>query len=273
MPISRAEWSKLPTEREYYPTELTDIWVRKSGYMSWRRCPYSFDLHFIQDIEPDVEDVAVVAKVGISSHSWFAGFFDDVDYDALKRIRSYRSAYQLFKPMLPDHPILNSYCDNFIQFEASEWERISRSTSDPVKYWAPLWRELELEVPKVGFSHHIDRIDLLPSGSLIIIEYKPKVRPTSIREELSFYAIGVMASEMIEQPVSHVGCYGYATAEAKSWPIKPKMLHRVTKHVTDMRRDIKDHREGKPNMFPKKESMGCSWCWWNAACHPEEAEE
>jgi len=264
LPISREEFLKLPKEWDFYPREFTDIVIRKSEYMSWRNCPKAFEFQYIQGIKPEI---GIEAEIGREAHIWMHDFFDRVDFQELRKIRSFQSAYKLFKQMLPDQPILRSYCDNFIKFEAAEWERLCK-TKDPLKYWVPVARELELHVDSVGFIHHVDRIDLLPSGGLIIIEYKPKIRTTAIREELSFYTIGVLASKKFDLPVTHIGCYGYATAEAKSWPVKSKMLHRVAKYVREMRLQIKAYREGKKDVFVKRPSMKCAWCWYNSICQP-----
>ena len=267
MPISREEFNRLPREEEIFPTMYTDIEIQKTQYMLWRRgCTAAYEYMFVKKIQPTV--IGIETDTGRDMHAWMKEFFGRVDYTKLEKLRSFRSAYELFKPMLPTHPILYSYADNFIKFEAAEWERLSNLES-PLTYWAPVERELEIRIPKVGFFHHIDRIDRLPTGGLIIIDYKPKIHPTSNREELLFYTIGMMASEKFAEPFTHIGCFGYVTGEAKSWEVKPQALRTVSRHVNEFRTFLHDVRQGKAT-FTKTESMACQWCWFNDICKPAD---
>ena len=245
---------------------LKNITVTKSQLFMWDQCPAKFEYHYIRRVP--IEELGIEVEIGRGFHSFSSRFFDMVDHDALMRIKCADKAFELFEQLLPEEPMLvREGCQNFIRFEANQWEQMVRHQKDPLRYWIPVDTEREIVVHDDMALLHVDRIDRLADESLCIIEYKPQIHPQFIKRELAFYAIYVEKAKIYDQPVTHVGCFGYRTNEAQFWPVSTRINKNIQLKVAQFR------TARLAGSYPKRKSFICQWCWYVNHCYKEENEQ
>lgn len=215
--------------------------ISKSDLGKFNHCPYMFRLKVILGIRVEfVQNEA--ARIGSEYHNTFADFFDNYPYDYLKKAEN--------KMSFKDIAVQRFY----------EAEKQRAMTLD-WKHYFPI-REVYLWT-KTGEHGFIDRVNIFPDGTAIIIEYKPKYKK-SVLDELAFYthllenAINIKGEPI---RVTKWGGYFYKTKQHKIWHVDRDLVEKVLEQVRLLRRDLT-----APNAFRMKNRSWCKWCDYTKPC-------
>jgi RecB family exonuclease len=211
----------------------------------------------------------VSLQFGKIFHTFAESFFELCDYEKLRQATNAREAYEVFRDLTVENPVVKKWVDNFKRFEANRWETcLYRFPQDPIKYWRPVATELELWIPSTGQLLHIDRISWMDERSLINLDYKTG-RADDIKElrpELTFYNIGVNAKDKyrlvdgkkvpftLPAPCLWIGSYNPTLDIPMCEKVKQISTTCVIKSLWKMRAGI---RAGD---YPFKPSGLCRWC-------------
>lgn len=231
------------------------LWISKTPWKTWRRCPKLFEYLFIQNNPPSD---SVEMQFGEIFHDAARRFFDSVNKDDLRLCSTTIQTLGVFDSAIQvTQPVVRRWFENFKMFEAARWlQCLEQFPEDPVKYWMPLETEVEIEVLKTGQKLHIDRIGYYDKFSLIVIDYKSgktfDIR--DLRQELTFYSIGVNYSKRYELPVIWLGSYNPQ--------LNLSYLERVNQRSTSfVYRSIQKFKaEMKVGAYIAKPSELCRWC-------------
>jgi len=181
------------------------MWLSKSKIHEYQFCPRRFEFRYIENMP--VKEEAVSAIIGKNFHLFFENFFSEVNIgnnmnplECAEEIR--RAALYVAAPMSGD---LESFIDfqwttakdffdiiqAFIDAEIARANALSPSML--TDYYYPVEVEKKFKVPELKFRGIIDRIDLDPSLSYTVLDYKtgkPYTNVSKMRKELCFYTIG-----------------------------------------------------------------------------------
>jgi len=235
---------------------------------AWIECPRKFKLMFIDEVpwQPSVE-----MQIGEQFHKFAQEFFEFLDYETLQTLRGQRATFDFFTLFVPlDLPSLSrQLCLNWLEFESKRWMICLDQFDDPIEYFKPLGTEVKIEVSERGLAGIVDRIDKFSERSLIVFEYKTskQIHLPSVRRELAFYVLLLKASKLYSQPITHIGLINPRRKEFLIQPLTERLLKMTENRIKQLRRAI------QIGIFPKRESLKCSWCMFAKQCVWEEGGE
>ncbi len=230
------------------------IWIQKTGWKTWKRCPGLFKYLFVENNPPSD---GIELQFGRMFHDFAESFFDKINMCDLMHCHTLEDTVELFKPITIDQPVVKRWVDNFKLFEVSRWlfcrQRFPR---EPIKYWMPIATEMEIWVDKTNQLLHIDRLGWYDELSLVVIDYKSgkNFDPKELRPELTFYNIGVNACGKYQLPCLWLGAYNPQLNITFLERVSQRSTTAVMKSIYKMRDDI---RNGN---YPFKPSGLCRYC-------------
>lgn len=238
---------------------MSPVKVRKSKWSLWLICPRLYEQRFLKN-RPMRNSVEM--QYGRDFHSRAKEFFDEIDTGTLIHCNNAVHAFNLFKFFIPRRSsVIREWMRHFLWWEAKQWEKLFGDFGkEAITYWKPLATELHIEVD--GSTYHVDRIDRLPIGSLINIEYKTSkvLMKSKLRLELTWYNIGVNLSKKFNLPCKYIGYYNPQLDKFFSEPVKGYVkedLKRLIEHF---------HLAHKENLFPCDKSDFCRYCSYLDDC-------
>jgi len=235
--------------------------VRKSKLMMWAICPRFYEQRWLLN-RPLINGVEM--QFGRAFHKLAKNFFDEVDVERLMGCGTKESVFTILRGFLPEkNAILREWMWNFLQWEAGEWVRLAFMVGPDaaIIYWKPIATELELDLGDSTYT--IDRIDRLPvCKALMNIEYKTGkwFMESKMRDELTFYNMGINRSGKFDWPCNYIGYYNPQLNKSWSEEVKYSTVRRVRKWVGDFRQAHED------NYFPCRASRFCRYCSYILDC-------
>lgn len=229
------------------------MFVQKTAWKTWKKCPKLYEYLFVQH-QPPSDDVEL--QFGRLFHDFASTFFDRISDEELLKCRTLADTVRLFEQFTVEQPVVKQWVQNFEAFEAARWMQCLARFKDPVKFWRPIATELEMTVEKTGQLLHVDRIGYYDETSLINIEYKSgktfDIR--DLREELTFYNLGINASGKFRLPCLWIGAYNPQ--------LNVVFLERVSQRSTTVTyRSIQQFRCAiQQGVYNYKPSFYCRWC-------------
>lgn len=229
------------------------MFIHKSHVQAFVECPRKLQ-YLLENIpfEPTVS-----MQIGTIFHEFARWFFEKVDPSVADPKFEFR---KLIPTTLP--PVVRVLCENFVDWEAERLLRMRREGT--ARYWKPIGLEVELRNEAEQLEGTIDRIDELPDGTVVIVEYKTgKPVISSVRRELAIYAL--LAKPFY--PVSRVAMFNPNKKFAFVQKIDDRMLRKARRYVLAVRRAI------ELRQFPKNEDFWCITCPWLSICSGEVSWE
>jgi len=233
---------------------MINVRIRKSKFMDWINCPYMYEQMWLKGKE---RRESVEMELGRRFHKLSGEFFDHITYLDLVLVRTVPDAYRLFQSLQAETDyMMKEWMNNFYFWEAREWIRLREMypVNEAFIYWKPLTTELEINTDKA--EYHFDRIDLLPNGCAIDIEYKTGkyFRKASLRKELTFYNIGANKLNLFNLHHSHIGYFNPRLNISWNEEVTQFQRNRTERLI---RQFLKAHGG---NDFPCKPSAFCAYC-------------
>lgn len=220
--------------------------IHKHHVQAFVECPWKF----WQIVSGKTFEQNVSMQIGDLFHRFAKEFFEFAEAEAVDPERQ-------FLALIPQEypPVVRRLCETFVRWEAQRLLRMRREGT--AKFWKPVAREIYLENTAEGIAGTIDRVDELPDGSVIIIEYKTgSPRIATVRRELGFYAL--LAQPYF--PVSMVGMFNPDKPLVFTQRVDNSMLQRTRRYVLQIRQAIELRN------FPRHSGDWCTFCPFLSDC-------
>jgi RecB family exonuclease len=229
---------------------MGQVWsFSRLGSYDW--CARQYYYKYIAKI-PEKPNLAM--RVGLAFHKFAETFHKEVELDKLEDqgasyIRGFKANHR--------------YVDRFIETEAVRYEKLLEL--EMTERWMPKMIEKSLtgEIAGVKMRGVVDRVDLLTTGELCVIDYKPKNKASNIsklRRQLVLYRELAEAAYDLEIP--QIGAYFYKTGEILLEPGKKRTVTALNNYVTRMLDKIE-----KDDEYKMKENIDyCGKCSFYKLC-------
>lgn len=215
--------------------------LSKSKIGCYKQCPYLYKLIYIDKVQPEFEYETSYAKRGKDIHDLLYLFFDNYTVENGVVVPTFSIPYPYRK-----------FFSHFLTFEQMRYEMLKE------KYPAILYRETDFVNEELGIHGIIDRMDELPT--ITIIEYKTgDIDPVELVKELHFYYLCVKPQIEAEKVLGL--CLKNGTVVTS--PIRQNILEVVLKDIEFVRKGIEEGR------FDKKPSYNCRWCPFYELCQKD----
>jgi putative RecB family exonuclease len=240
-------------------------WTSPSRLATWTQCPKRYDFQHVQKLptrpSPNLD---LGSNVHAALRDWMALPPSVRTWDRL--LEFYRAAWRANRPAFTGRT----------REELREWGEkgiamLRRFADETPADLAPLAIEKWVGI---DFGDHevrgkVDRVDLLPDGSLHVVDYKtgkyPK-DPARLREEdlaAAVYARG-SSTNFIGAPVSSVEYVYLGTMERVSFPVDDAWQAHKETAVDALARAVRA-AEARAD-FPAAPSALCAWCDFKERC-------
>ena len=174
-------------------------WMSKSTILGYRFCQHLFDLRYNRGKVPDA---TVKAETGTNMHTLYYKFFDEIDYDHLRKFvldytrdtldsEVYHYFYKVLMEMIPlnsrSYKPYQNMVKNFALLEADHWINLMRTNKNIEKVYnsfKPIYRERYLECPDLMIFGTVDRLSYYEDikDMKILYDYKTGYIPADVRK-------------------------------------------------------------------------------------------
>jgi hypothetical protein len=184
------------------------LWLSKSKIFAYQFCGKQFQHRYLDKVK--VDEVAIAATIGRNLHTLFESYFDEVKLsngmdvnEATNEI--IRALTYCAAPMWGDpesyldgvHTDADDFRHILESFVYAEIGRANELLPDLIDdFYYPVQLEGKFEIGDIQFRGIIDRIDLDPSNTYTLLDYKTGNvyrNVSKMRKELAFYKIGAAA--------------------------------------------------------------------------------
>jgi len=227
--------------------------LRKSKIEDFDYCPGRYKAIWIDGITTESE----VAGIGQVFHDWTGDFFDVLDRGEVAGLLREEDIQAYFMQHVdeswPERLILG--CTNFCKFETEHLLMLRQTFASEENVWyyfVPAHVEFEWETPTSTGT--VDRISNLTDGTYMATDYKPKVRTTKHRREVTWYAENLNRYEILDAPVTLGSVYGYLTNQHWIFQLHKRTLQAINNRIKAIN---ECHRTG---VFPLKVGNHCMFC-------------
>jgi len=209
-------------------------------------------------------------QIGSSFHNFADEFFRVVDYEELGEAADLREIREVFLDttrFIQAPAALENLVENFLEFESQRYLDMKGEHDDPIKYYKPYMLENKIEVLnafrdegiRIDMVGIIDRVDLLYTGTIALIEYKSgNLNEKRVERELLFYTLLLEKANEYKggsfPEVTHLVGYSPRENDLVVLPMKKKKKDTVQRRIIKMAQDVMD------GIFPCKENIFCPSC-------------
>jgi hypothetical protein len=236
-------------------SEKSVIWIQKTIWKTYKNCPLMMKYLFIENMPPNT---SIKMLFGNIFHKFAEGFFKRIDKERLLTLKTFDETFNYFKSFNNiEQQIVKVWVENFLRFEAQRWiSCLTQFPNDPYKFWAPIATELEIYVNETAQLLHVDRLSWYDETSIIVIDYKTGRTwdERDLKQELTFYSIGLNAHNTFGAPIIWLGCYNPHLDKVLLVRANQRTTNSVAKSIKQMREDIRN------NILPAKPSGLCRFC-------------
>lgn len=232
--------------------------ISKSAFMTWLWCPKQYKFQYIDGIRqpPNIQ-----MKMGTYFHDFAEDFMKAIDYDLMNEQTRFKEALAImnsFKYGIKCPKIIDTYANNFIEFETKRMIQFLKEGKDLHEYHKPIFLEDRFESEPIYKDMVvygiIDRGDPMPeTSSMALLEYKlsNNINHESVMKQLAFYKIVIdhLPELKFPQITDFVG-YSAIRNDVVYEPWTEKREKWVMKYLKMMYKDIQEgHFERKANLF------------------------
>lgn len=193
--------------------------LSKYRLMSHDFCPQQYKVSMMDNVP---REPSVYMNQGTAFHKCVGTFYDNINMTELMRCNLYKDIVQIMLKAVTSYKVsstIQEWLVNFATQEATRFWTYCRETNDPIRYFIPLTRESMYETESmrikgidVKFKGVIDRIDVLPNGKVLLLDYKRNIRDLTVfRKEMAYYWRLYEGARLNPYIASHVGGYGCLT--------------------------------------------------------------
>lgn len=246
--------------RRFIPFNWDDIPLSKSSVLGYKQCPYRFYQQYVKQVP--FEKTPALAR-GIDFHKRVHRLYDYLDKDLVESGEA--NIQQMMEDLLPDDPLFKK----FAILEAERYEELKKVGRCDLFF--PLHRELYLKNMDLMFSGTVDRVDKLPDGTYVVLDYKTgkfrKYNMSSYRFELLGYKMLVDSNKLLDKPITR-GCIMFPEIPLFKWfDFRVSLPKTWFKTLNTTRERIRNR------MFQKNITILCDWCSYAKDCLLEELKE
>lgn len=242
--------------------------LTKTRLMTYERCPQYYKLTMIDNLPIEQN---IYMSQGEEFHHSAAEFYDLVSLTKLTLATTFDEVERHLVGIVDQFKVsstVQEWLVNYAQKEAVRFWTYCKKTKDPVKYFMPLTREAlyESQVYKVNnvlvkLKGIIDRVDLLPSGKVLLIDYKRHIgNLTVFRKEVGYYQQMFNHVRDNSYSASHVGGYSCTDNTWHIMQLYPSTFRALTQSIE---RFVVDEVERR---FEPKVSDICVYCEMASTC-------
>jgi len=230
--------------------------ISKSKVKCYMNCPLHFKYKYVFGLP---EATNHYAQRGIEVHDVLNKFFD-YDFRQINSETPKNEFETIVKNLAGEnYEKYQKYYDNFVMFEVPQWDNTKKDESI-----MPMYREVKIEIN--GLSGIIDRVDKLPNGEYIVIDYKTEQIKIKNEEkalkkfdlELAMYA--VMANQYLKLDVQKVGVLCLDDGRLLTKEITEKEITEAFTIIDYVKRQVEN------KCFDKPEKPDCYFCGFKTAC-------
>ena len=136
-----------------------------------------------------------------------------------------RVIYEFFRGLLPltNNPPLNQIIENFLEFNVNYLIEYCLKYSDPLKFFMPLYQEVDIVSDTLMRKGRLDRISYIPgTDDLYIMDYKTSQGwdTSRMRKELAFYYLLSQDDPRFKDKITYWAIYNPKRHELLFEPIK-----------------------------------------------------
>jgi len=210
--------------------------MTKSKIGQYNNCPYAFYVKYVTKWKPEV--MSPELKKGIEIHDEIdkAVKLSTISDEFIKHIRT-SELYKTWK----------NHFDNVSKFQ--EWTPL------------PIGHELNLEDPNINFGGIIDRVQKMPNGDVILLDYK-----TGKEHDLKYYLFELSAYahlyniEYEAEPITHIGIFFTDTGIINTCKLNEDLINSALEEIKNKYEEINSKIDLGIEEFPKKKGILCRYC-------------